>query len=92
MADTSTKKTGPSPDTTPPTARMSSRDMVRVTLFLVIPLYARFYPFASVLIIVGHLYIVGTILISANYLSKGGLGLGLICDIFYGLIVASFPT
>jgi hypothetical protein len=76
----------------PPAARMSFLDRVRVALFLAIPLYARFWPFASVLKIVGHLCIIGTTVISSDYFSKGGLGLALFWDIFYGLIVSSFPT
>ena len=92
MADTYTARIAPSPATTPHTARMSFNDMVRAALFLAIPLYARFYSFASVLNIVGHLYIIGTTLISAVYLSNGALELDLSFDIFYGPMATNSPA
>lgn len=92
MPEFSTAETVPTLDTTPLHSRIAFRDMVRIALLLIIPIYARLYLFASVFTAFGHVYVIGTTSICVVYFSKGKIGLHSVWDIIYGLLVSSFPS
>jgi hypothetical protein len=77
-------------DGTSAAARMGTHDMVRAVLFVAIPAYARIFLFSPLLAALGHLYIVGTILISIVHFSKNAVVSELAWDIFYGLLLSTF--
>jgi hypothetical protein len=71
--------------------RFTSHDILRIALFLIIPIYARFCIESSVLSTFGHVYVIGTTGVCIVYFSTGMIGLDLIGDIIQGLLVSSFP-
>jgi hypothetical protein len=75
----------------PPPTRSKTYDMARTVLFAAIPIYSRVFLFSSLRAALSHLYIVGTTLISIVHFSKNETMSNLAWEIFYGLVVASFP-
>jgi hypothetical protein len=67
-------------------------DMVRIALFLVIPIYARIYLFSSILVAFGHVYVISSTSICITHFSRGIISLHSVWDIIYGLLVSSFPS
>jgi hypothetical protein len=92
MPEFSTARTVPVLDTTPLHSHIALRDMVRIALFLIIPIYARIYLFSSIFIAFGHIYVISTTSICIVYFSKGKVSLHSVWDIIYGLLVSSFPS
>jgi hypothetical protein len=71
---------------------LNSRDIMRIALLLTIPIYARSYLFSSVIAALGHVLLIGLIGVCVVRISRGIVGLDLIWDIIYGLIICSFPS
>ncbi|KAL6837960.1 hypothetical protein V8C40DRAFT_18667 [Trichoderma camerunense] len=92
MPEFSTAGTVPVLDTIPLHSQTAFRDLVRMALLLIIPIYARVYLFASVFTAFGYVYVIGTTSICVVYFSKGRISLHSVWDIIYGLLVSSFPS
>ncbi|KAK4084303.1 uncharacterized protein Triagg1_783 [Trichoderma aggressivum f. europaeum] len=92
MPDFSTARTVPILGTTPLRSHTAFRDMVRIALLLIIPIYARLYLFSSILTAFAHVYVIGTTSICVVYFSKEKINLHSAWDIIYGLLVSSFPS
>jgi hypothetical protein len=71
--------------------RFIFHDILRIALFLIIPIYARFCIEPSVLSTFGHVYVIGTTGVCIVHFSSGIIGLDLTGDIVHGLLVSSFP-
>ncbi|KAF3073828.1 hypothetical protein CFAM422_004246 [Trichoderma lentiforme] len=92
MPEFSTAGTVPVLDTIPLHSQIAFRDLVRIVLLLIIPIYARIYLFSSTLNAFGQIYVISTTSICVVYFSKGKFSLHSAWDIIYGLLVSSFPS
>ncbi|PTB54684.1 hypothetical protein M431DRAFT_494909 [Trichoderma harzianum CBS 226.95] len=91
MPELSTAGTVPVLDTTPLHSQIAFRDLVRIVLLLIIPIYARMYLFSSIFTTFGHVYVISTTSICVVYFSQGKISLYSVWDIICGLLVSSFP-
>ncbi len=92
MPEVSAAETVPTLDTTSLHSQIAFRDLVRMALLLIIPIYARIYLFSSIVSAFGHVYVIGTTSICVVYFSQGKISLQSVWDIIYGLLVSSFPS
>ncbi|KAK4066633.1 hypothetical protein Trihar35433_7060 [Trichoderma harzianum] len=92
MPEFSAAETVPVLDTTPLHSQIAFRDLVRIVLLLIIPIYARVYLFSSIFTTFGHIYVISTTSISVVYFSQGKISLHSVWDIIYGLLVSSYPS
>jgi len=92
MPGFSTARTVPVPDTTLLHSHINFCDMVRIALFLVIPVYARIYLFSSILVVFGHVYVIGCTGVCIIHFSGGVFRLNSVWDVIYGLLMSSFPS
>ncbi|PNP57690.1 hypothetical protein THARTR1_02688 [Trichoderma harzianum] len=92
MPEFSTARTVPTPGTTPLHSHIVFRDMARIALFVILPIYARMYLFSSVLHALGHVYVISTTSICIVYFSREKMSLRSVWDIVYGLMVSCFPS
>jgi hypothetical protein len=76
----------------PPHSHIGFRDMLRIALFIAIPIYARIYLFSSVSVAFGHVNVIGSAGIGIIHLGRGISSLDSVWDTIYGLLVSSFPS
>jgi hypothetical protein len=72
--------------------RLTLRDVLRLVLFLVTPIYARSCIPSSISAKLRHIYIIGSTGVCIVHFSGGRVGLDLVGDAVYGLAMSTFPS
>jgi hypothetical protein len=92
MPTPSTAGTVPVTDTASLHPYISNRDVVRLALFFIIPIYTRIHILPSISSTLGHIYIAGSTGVCIVHFSRGNIPLDLVGDIVYGLLVSRLPS